>query len=176
MANEKKVDLDKEELEELGIRVVEKKGKTYYEYELTDEDCDEDDGSVNLKKQLKTQEEILSDKRKKRKKTIIILVVCFILFIVLPIIEGFQNEELLSNGKTFEAEIVNKHVETEKIIFTHPTLDLWVDHNYEKVWVKSETYDYSDFGDKVRIVKSKDGSIKLNPKYQYEELIVKKKK
>lgn len=72
-----------------------------------------------------------------------------------------------------EAEIIGKHVEKEKIIFTHPTLELFVDGKYDKVWVKSETYDSADFGNKVRVVKSKDGTITLGPRYQYEELIVK---
>ena len=42
-----------------------------------------------------------------------------LVFIGLPIIEGYQNSKLVEEGTSLHAEIVGRHVEKE-FMFTHP--------------------------------------------------------
>lgn len=181
-----KFDVTEEDLEEIkennpNIRLVK---DNVYEIEEDEEGLEELKEEIEEIEEIKEIKEILQElkedevkkkenKKWSKKKKVTVFGVLFILFVVFPIIEGYQNSKLIDDGKPMEAEIIGKHVEKEKIIFTHPTLELFVDGKYDKVWVKSETYDSADFGNKVRVVKSKDGTITLDPRYQYEELIVK---
>ncbi|PFM61380.1 hypothetical protein COJ48_21615 [Bacillus cereus] len=177
-------DVSKVELEEIKenkhqVRMVK---ENVYEIVESDENLDslgeelEELEEIMLEIEQEQAEEKAKQKEKQKwstKKKVIVFGLIFIVFIVLPIIEGFQNAILVDEGKPMEAQIVGRHVEKEKIIFTHPTLEIFVDGKYEDVWVRTETYNEAEFGSKVRVVKKKDGDIVLDPRYDYEDLIVK---
>ncbi|MEI4803771.1 hypothetical protein ACIGHG_19555 [Bacillus sp. NPDC077411] len=82
------------------------------------------------------------------------------------VIEGYQNAELVAKGKPIEAPVLGRHVELE-----HPTLELIVDDKVKKLWVKQELYDSITVMDKVKVIEYK-GEIKLDPRYEGEDLII----
>ncbi|MED0906331.1 hypothetical protein CN327_25020 [Bacillus cereus] len=115
--------------------------------------------------------ELEAYKKKKRKKNWIYFG-CFVLFcIVLSVIKGYQNDELVAKGKPIEAPVLGRHVETEYLILEHPTLELIVDDKVKKLWVKQELYDSITVMDKVKVIEYK-GEIKLDPRYKGEDLII----
>ncbi|PEC19325.1 hypothetical protein COM96_25700 [Bacillus cereus] len=117
--------------------------------------------------------DILNFLHQNPKKKIIVFGLIFIGFVVLPIIEVYQNAVTVDEGEPMDAQIVGRHVEKGKFGFTHPTLEVFVGYKYHDVWVRTETYNESYSGTKLKIIKKKDGKVILDPRYDYEEIIVK---
>ena len=114
--------------------------------------------------------------KKKRRKKAWMYVSIFILFcLVLSVIEGYQNDELVKNGKAKEVMVLGKHIEEEYIILKHPTLELFDNNKMKKIWVKQELYDKVYPTDKVRIIEYK-GEVKLDPRYDDKDLVIQKYK
>ncbi|PDZ08862.1 hypothetical protein COL32_16540 [Bacillus pseudomycoides] len=127
----------------------------------------EDDELEELDKKPESEKK----KKKNKKKTWIYISLCVLLFVVLSVIEGFQDRELIRNGKPMEVTVIDRQIEKEHIIFKHPTLTLYVDNELKKVWVKQETYDKALLGNKIHVIKYK-GEVKLDPRYDYEDLVI----
>ncbi|MED1569543.1 hypothetical protein [Bacillus paramycoides] len=120
----------------------------------------------------KAKQKELKEKNKwSPKKKVIVFGLLFIVFVVLPIIEGYQNSKLVEEGTPLNAEIVGRHVE-KSFIFTHPTLVVRVDGKEHNVWVREETYNEAQWFGGLKVVKTKDGKVDKDPRYDYEDLVV----
>ncbi|MGG2015242.1 hypothetical protein [Bacillus sp. S10(2024)] len=142
-------------------------GKTYYL-----------DSSVKEYTEYELEEYImeLEAYKKKRRKKAWMYVGIFVLFcLVLSVIERYQNDELVKNGKAKEVMVLGKHIEEEYIILKHPTLELFDNNKMKKIWVKQELYDMVYPTDKVRIIEYK-GEVKLDPRYDDKDLVIQKYK
>ncbi|KIV72502.1 hypothetical protein SZ39_2513 [Bacillus mycoides] len=93
----------------------------------------------------------------------------------MSVIEGYQNDELVKNGKVKEVMVLGKHIEEEYIILKHPTLELFDNNTMKKIWVNQELYDKVYPTDKVRIIEYK-GEVKLDPRYEDKDLVIQKYK
>ncbi|MGE7874517.1 hypothetical protein [Bacillus paramycoides] len=142
-------------------------GKTYYL-----------DSSVKGFTEYELEEYImkLEAYKKKRWKKAWMYVGIFVLFcLVSSVIEGYQNDELVKNGKAKEVKVLGKHIEEKYIILKHPTLELYDNNKIKKIWVKQELYDKVYPTDKVRIIEYK-GEFKLDPRYDDKDLVIQKYK
>ncbi|OOR75141.1 hypothetical protein BLX06_10060 [Bacillus cereus] len=104
------------------------------------------------------------------KKKVTVFELIFFVFIGLSIIEGYQNSKLVEEGTSLHAEIVGRHVE-EEFIFTHPTLVVEVDGKKHNVWVSEETYNGAEWLGRLKVIKTKDGKVEKDPRYEGEDLI-----
>lgn len=183
MSEKKQIDLEKEidDLEEIDdveefddddsedIIIFESKefGRTYFF---------ESDGTDYTEEELEERVRKLELEKKKKKKKTWTYIGLFVLFIVvISLIDGYLDNELVENGKPMEAPVIDRYYEKENIIFTQPTLAILVEGRLEKVWVKQEAWDKALDDTKVRIVIDKDGEIKLDPRYDEEDVVIESK-
>jgi len=122
-----------------------------------------------------TEYELEAYKKKRRKKAWMYVGIFVLFCLVLSVIEGYQNDELVKNGKVKEVMVLGKHIEEEYIILKHPTLELFDNNKMKKIWVKQELYDKVYPTDKVRIIEYK-GEVKLEPRYEDKDLVIQKYK
>ncbi|MBJ8107617.1 MULTISPECIES: hypothetical protein [Bacillus cereus group] len=122
-----------------------------------------------------TEYELEAYKKKRRKKAWMYVGIFVLFCLVLSVIEGYQNDELVKNGKVKEVMVLGKHIEEEYIILKHPTLELFDNNKMKKIWVKQELYDKVYPTDKVRIIEYK-GEVKLDPRYEDKDLVIQKYK
>ncbi|MEH7051725.1 hypothetical protein [Bacillus pseudomycoides] len=164
MSEKKQINLEKEPDDSVEVILESKDGREVFIFESDDF---EDDELEELDKKPESEKK----KKKNKKKTWIYISLCVLLFVVLSVIEGFQDRELIRNGKPMEVTVIDRQIEKEHIIFKHPTLTLYVDNELKKVWVKQETYDKALLGNKIHVIKYK-GEVKLDPRYDYEDLVI----
>lgn len=122
-----------------------------------------------------TEYELEAYKKKRRKKAWMYVGIFVLFCLVLSVIEGYQNDELVKNGKVKEVMVLGKHIEEEYIILKHPTLELFDNNKMKKIWVKQELYDKVYPTDRVRIIEYK-GEVKLEPRYEDKDLVIQKYK
>ncbi|MGG0763480.1 hypothetical protein [Bacillus paramycoides] len=169
MSEKKFINLEKdpEYVDDYVVFKSTKFGKTYYL-----------DSSVKEYTEYELEEYImkLEAYKKKRRKKAWMYVGIFVLFcLVLSVIEGYQNHELVKNGKAKEVMVIGKHIEEEYIILKHPTLELFDNNKMKKIWVKQELYDKVYPTDRLRIIEYK-GEVKLDPRYDDKDLVIQKYK
>ncbi|MED1060523.1 hypothetical protein [Bacillus mycoides] len=116
------------------------------------------------------QKEMKEKNKWSTKKKVIVFGLIFFVFIGLPIIEGYQNSKLVEEGTSLNAEIVGRHVEKE-FMFTHPTLVVEVDGKKHNVWVSEKTYNGAEWLGRLKVIKTKDGKVEKDPRYEGEDLI-----
>ncbi|HDR3648930.1 TPA: hypothetical protein ACQ444_004257 [Bacillus cereus] len=116
------------------------------------------------------QKELKAKNKWSTKKKVTVFGLIFFVFIGLSIIEGYQNSKLVEEGTSLHAEIVGRHVE-EEFIFTHPTLVVEVDGKKHNVWVSEETYNGAEWLGRLKVIKTKDGKVEKDPRYEDEDLI-----
>ncbi|WP_242215247.1 hypothetical protein [Bacillus cereus group sp. BfR-BA-01383] len=116
------------------------------------------------------QKEMKEKNKWSTKKKVIVFGLIFFVFIGLPIIEGYQNSKLVEEGTSLNAEIVGRHVEKE-FMFTHPTLVVEVDGKKHNVWVSEETYNGAEWLGRLKVIKTIDGKVEKDPRYEGEDLI-----
>ncbi|WP_242218081.1 hypothetical protein [Bacillus cereus group sp. BfR-BA-01380] len=165
MSEKKFINLEKdpEYVDDYVVFKSTKFGKTYYL-----------DSSLKAYTEYELEEYImkLEAYKKKRRKKAWMYVGIFVLFcLVLSVIEGYQNKELVKNGKAKEVMVLGKHIEGGY----HPTLELFDNHKMKKIWVKQELYDKVYPTDKIRIIEYK-GEVKLDPRYDDKDLVIQKYK
>ncbi|EJV71211.1 MULTISPECIES: hypothetical protein [Bacillus] len=127
--------------------------------------------SLDEREEREARQKELKEKNKwSTKKKVIVFGLIFFVFIGLPIIEGYQNSKLVEEGTSLNAEIVGRHVEKE-FMFTHPTLVVEVDGKKHNVWVSEETYNGAEWLGRLKVIKTKDGKVEKDPRYEGEDLI-----
>ncbi|HGO9416465.1 TPA: hypothetical protein ACLBZX_004942 [Bacillus cereus] len=127
--------------------------------------------SLDEREEREARQKELKEKNKwSTKKKVIVFGLIFFVFIGLPIIEGYQNSKLVEEGTSLNAEIVGRHVEKE-FMFTHPTLVVEVDGKKHNVWVSEETYNGAEWLGRLKVIKTKDGKVEKDPRYEGKDLI-----
>ncbi|WP_035438005.1 hypothetical protein [Bacillus sp. UNC322MFChir4.1] len=127
--------------------------------------------SLNEREEREARQKELKEKNKwSTKKKVIVFGLIFFVFIGLPIIEGYQDSKLVEEGTSLNAEIVGRHVEKE-FMFTHPTLVVEVDGKKHNVWVSEKTYNEAEWLGRLKVIKTKDGKVERDPRYEGEDLI-----
>ncbi|OFD56171.1 hypothetical protein BWGOE4_32380 [Bacillus mycoides] len=127
--------------------------------------------SLDEREEREARQKELKEKNKwSTKKKVIVFGLIFFVFIGLPIIEGYQNSKLVEEGTSLNAEIVGRHVEKE-FMFTHPTLVVEVDNKKHNVWASEKTYNGAEWLGRLKVIKTKDGKVEKDPRYEGEDLI-----
>ncbi|MGH0515381.1 hypothetical protein [Bacillus cereus] len=127
--------------------------------------------SLDEREEREARQKELKEKNKwSTKKKVIVFGLLFFVFIGLPIIEGYQDSKLVEEGTSLNAEIVGRHVEKE-FMFTHPTLVVEVDGKKHNVWVSEKTYNGAEWLGRLKVIKTKDGEVEKDPRYEGEDLI-----
>ncbi|MGG6407630.1 hypothetical protein [Bacillus toyonensis] len=116
------------------------------------------------------QKELKEKNKWSPKKKVTVFGLIFFAFIGLSIIEGYQNSKLVEEGTSLNTEIVGRHVKKE-FMFTHPTLVVEVDCKKHNVWVSEETYNGVEWLGRLKVIKTKDGKVEKDPRYEGEDLI-----
>ncbi|ENQ3107185.1 hypothetical protein SAMN04488168_1399 [Bacillus sp. 491mf] len=177
-----KFELEKEELQEM----EENKRKSLHfggiedNVEIYDMVLDEEE-LEEVKEEIEEIKEILAqvnsqidetkpkseEEKKKTRKRIFIGIACFFLFIAITgIIEGWQEDNLIKNGKQKEATVVFKLERTYYYVFPRNELDILVNGKYESIPVKQEVFDKAKMKDKFKVIIYK-GKVHLDPREEY---------
>lgn len=56
-------------------------------------------------------------------------------------------------------------------MFTHPTLVVEVDGKKHNVWGSEKTYNGAEWFGRLKVIKTKDGKVEKDPRYEGEDLI-----
>jgi hypothetical protein len=144
--------------------------RVYY----VDPDDYEEEELKDLDKIRDRLDQLVADKKKKKKKAWTITGIIVALFIILSMLEGYQNDKLIENGFVYEAPILDKAIKKKNFFSVNPTLYLYVDGRLESVMVSQDVYDKARKDDKIHIVEVEKGKgeIRTDPRYEDDELLI----
>lgn len=105
-----------------------------------------------------------------KKKVIVFGLIAFVFF-GFPMIDGYYEAKLVHEGTSLKAEITGRHVE-EGFFSNHPMLIVKIDGKEYNVNVGETTFNDARWFGGLRVIKTKEGKVRIDPRYEGEDLVV----
>ncbi|WP_242269325.1 hypothetical protein [Bacillus cereus group sp. BfR-BA-01352] len=104
-----------------------------------------------------------------KKKFIVFGLIAFVFF-GFPMIDGYYEAKLVHEGTSLNAEITGRHVE-KGFISEHGILIVKIDGKEYNVRVGRITFNDAQWFGGLRVIKTKDDKVKIDPRYEAEDLV-----
>ncbi|MGR3776023.1 hypothetical protein ACT1UG_09745 [Bacillus paramycoides] len=116
------------------------------------------------------QKELKEKNKWSTKKKLIVFGLVFIVLFVFPMIDGYFESKLVNEGSSLNAEITGRHVE-KGFLSDQGILIVKIDGKEYDVRVGRITFNDAQWFGGLRVIKTKEGKVKVDPRYEAEDLV-----
>lgn len=116
------------------------------------------------------QKELKEKNKWSTKKKVIVFGLVFIVLFVFPMIDGYFESKLVNEGTSLNAEITGRHVE-KGFLSAQGILIVKIDGKKYDVRVGRITFNDAQWFGGLRVIKTKEGKVKVDPRYEAEDLV-----
>ncbi|MGE7875567.1 hypothetical protein [Bacillus cereus group sp. BfR-BA-01310] len=116
------------------------------------------------------QKELKEKNKWSTKKKVIVFGLVFIVLFVFPMIDGYFESKLVNEGTSLNAEITGRHVE-KGFLSDQGILIVKIDGKEYDVRVGRITFNDAQWFGGLRVIKTKEGKVKVDPRYEAEDLV-----
>lgn len=120
------------------------------------------------------QKELKEKNKWSTKKKVIVFGLIAFVFFGFPMIDGYYEAKLVHEGTSLNAEITGRHVE-KGFISEHGILIVKIDGKEYNVRVARITFNDAQWFGGLRVIKTKDDKVKIDPRYEAEDLVTSNK-
>lgn len=120
------------------------------------------------------QKELKEKNKWSTKKKVIVFGLIAFVFFGFPMIDGYYEAKLVHEGTLLNAEITGRHVE-KGFISEHGILIVKIDGKEYNVRVGRITFNDAQWFGGLRVIKTKDDKVKIDPRYEAEDLVTSNK-
>lgn len=127
--------------------------------------------SLDEQEEREARQKELKEKNKwsTKKKVIVFGLIAFVFF-GFPMIDGYYEAKLVHEGTSLNAEITGRHVE-KGFLSEHGILIVKIDGKEYNVRVGRITFNDAEWFGGLRVIKTKEGKVKVDPRYEAEDLV-----
>ncbi|WP_142396435.1 hypothetical protein [Bacillus sp. MYb56] len=116
------------------------------------------------------QKELKEKNKWSTKKKVIVFGLIAFVFFGFPMIDGYYEAKLVHEGTSLNAEITGRHVE-KGFLSEHGILIVKIDGKEYNVRVGRITFNDAEWFGGLRVIKTKEGKVKVDPRYEAEDLV-----
>ncbi|PEM44361.1 hypothetical protein [Bacillus wiedmannii] len=116
------------------------------------------------------QKELKEKNKWSTKKKVIVFGLIAFVFFGFPMIDGYYEAKLVHEGTSLNAEITGRHVE-KGFISEHGILIVKIDGKEYNVRVGRITFNDAQWFGGLRVIKTKDDKVKIDLRYEAEDLV-----